>query len=58
MKRHEFIKLAIRDPLKASEIMKCQADNLKKSRNVSQTADVLSKSLFISDRTVFRDCKK
>lgn len=58
MKRHEFIKLAIRDPQQASDILKNQAEALKKSKNVCQTADVLSRALYISDRTVFRDCKK
>lgn len=58
MKRKEFIELAINSPEKAAKILSANARKLKQCRSVSKTTDILSRILFISDRTIFRDCKK
>jgi hypothetical protein len=58
MKRAEFIKIAINDPKKGAEILRTQAKELEGCKKVMRVAETLSKTLFISDRTVFRDCKK
>ena len=58
MKRSEFIQTAINNPKKAADILQANAKKLKKCKNVTSVAKALSETLFISDRTVFRDCKK
>lgn len=58
MKRNEFVQLAINDPCKAAEILKKQAAELKNCKKTNQTVRRISKILFISERTIFRDCKK
>lgn len=58
MKRSEFVKLAINDPKAAAAILKAQAKKLEKCRKVTETAKSISNILFITDRTVFNDCKK
>jgi hypothetical protein len=58
MNRADFIKIAIDNPEEAARILRAKANKLASCKNVSKTADVLSNTLFISSRTIFRDCKK
>lgn len=58
MNRKDFIQIAINDPKKAAKILRTKANKLENSKNITEVARNVSKTLFISDRTVFRDCKK
>ena len=58
MKRSEFVQLAISDPKKGAKILRANARQLEATRNVTKTAEVLSRTLFVTDRTIFSDCKK
>ena len=58
MNRDEFVKLGINNPDLAAKLLKSKAMQLSKCRNVTKTAEILSNILFVSDRTIFRDCKK
>jgi hypothetical protein len=58
MKRDEFVKMAINDPKKAARVLKNQAYQLERTTGVTKVARALSKTLFITERTVFNDCKK
>ena len=58
MKRSDFIKLTINNPQKGAEVLKAQARKLEKCKGVTETVNNLSDILFVTDRTVFRDCKK
>lgn len=58
MKRAEFVKISINDPKKGAKILRAKARVLESCRNVTTTAKALSETLFITDRTIFNDCKK
>jgi preprotein translocase subunit SecY len=58
MKRDEFVKLAINDPKRAARVLNKKAKELSGCRKVTKTADVLSDILFVTERTIFSDCKK
>jgi hypothetical protein len=58
MKRDEFVKKCVSNPKEAARILKNKAEKLESCKKITDTSKVLSEILFISDRTVFRDCKK
>lgn len=58
MKRSEFIQLSINDPKKGAAILKAKAKRLEKCRRITETAKNLGDILFVTDRTIFSDCKK
>lgn len=58
MKREDFVKIAINNPKKGAKILEEAAQKLRSCKNVTKTAEVISDTIFISDRTVFRDAKK
>jgi hypothetical protein len=58
MKRDEFVKIAINDPKKAAKILRQTAKEFESCKGVTKTAAIIQKTLFVSERTVFNDCKK
>jgi hypothetical protein len=58
MRRDEFVKLAINNPKDAANILRCQAEEFERSKRITKIVEVISKTLFITDRTVYNDCKK
>ena len=56
--RKEFVKLSIDNPEKASRLLNQQAEQLKDSRDLGGTIEVLSRLLFLSKQTIYLDVAK
>lgn len=55
--RKKFVQLAINRPDKAAKLLRENADKLEKSHTTNDTIKALSKALFSSERTIWRDLK-
>lgn len=53
--RKEFVKLSIDDPAKASKLLNKQAEQLKDSRDLGGTIEILSRLLYLSEQTIYQD---
>ena len=53
--RKEFVKLSIDNPEKASKLLNRQAEQLKDSRDLGGTIEVLSRLLYLSKQTIYQD---
>lgn len=53
--RQEFVKLATKRPDLAANLLRKQADTIEKQHTTEKVLKVLSKALFTSERTLWRD---
>jgi len=58
MIRSEFVKIALDNPKKAAKLLRAQARKLEKAKGIIKINDAISETLFISQRSVYRDCSK
>ena len=53
--RKAFVKLSIDDPQKASKLLIEHAEQLKDTRDLGGTIEVLSRLLYLSKQTIYQD---
>ena len=53
--RKQFVKQCISHPETSADIMIKRIKRLKKSKRISETAEILSDIFYLSEKTIFRD---